>query len=71
MARAEVDWGIGERGKKISCTCRGIIGVNKGDERGGAAVGGTAGIIVADETVLLDKTFLCFLDESGDDDAGL
>jgi hypothetical protein len=67
LARTEVNWGIGERGKKISCTCRGITGVNKGDKHGGAAVG-TAGIIV---TVLLEKTFLCFLDESEEDDPGL
>jgi hypothetical protein len=71
MARADGDWGIGERGKNMSCICRGIIGVSKGDERGGDAVGGKAGIIFAEETVLLGKTFLCFLDESGDDEAGL
>ena len=63
---------VGARGENMSCTCKGIIGVSKGDERGGAAVGGTAGVIVTDDMVLLlGKTFLCFLDESGDDEAGL
>jgi hypothetical protein len=55
---------------ELSIRCRGIIGVNKGDKCSGAAGGGKASAILAEEMVLLGGTLLGFLDESGDDEAG-